>query len=259
MAYHGIEGLGFYGLGSADEVEELKAALETLRRLYPGNHFIADMMCVFGKVFSFLDDPEFVRAIEANDMIGNEKSRIWRLHTLVWVARSAAKLPGDFVECGVFLGYSAGVVAGVLDFNTVDKTFYLYDTFEGLSERYSSDGERETAPNEVFAAAGLYEAVTKRFAAFANVRVIKGVVPDVLHQACPDEVAYLHLDMNAAKAEIGALEVLFDKMVPGGFLVLDDFGHSRHRNQFTEERAWFKTRGHEALELPTGQGLLIKR
>ena len=33
MAYHGIEDLGFYGLGSAKEVEELKAAFDTLRRL----------------------------------------------------------------------------------------------------------------------------------------------------------------------------------------------------------------------------------
>ena len=258
MAFHGIKDLGFYGLGNAEEVEELKAAFDTLRRLYPGNHFIADMMCVFGKVLSFLDDPEFIRAVEANDIIGNEKSRIWRLHTLVWAARSAVNLPGDFVECGVFLGYSAGVVASALDFTNVDKAFYLYDTFEGLSERYSSDGERETAPNELFAAAGLFEAVERRFAGSANVRVIKGVVPDVLARGCPDKVAYLHLDMNAAKAEIGALEVLFDKVVPGGFIVLDDFGHSRHRNQFTEEREWFTTRGHDALELPTGQGLVVK-
>ena len=257
MAYHGIDDIGFYGLGSAGEVEELEAALATLRRLYP-NHFIADMMCTFGKVFSFLDDPEFVRAVEANEVIGNEKSRIWRLHTLAWAARSAVKLPGDFVECGVFLGLSAAVVTSVLEFERAEKTFYLYDTFEGLSERYSSAGERETAPDEIFAAAGLGEAVVKRFEGYANVRVIKGVVPDILDEACPDDVAYLHLDMNAAKAEIGALEVLFDRMVPGGFLVLDDFAHSRHRNQFTEERAWFKAHGHEVLELPTGQGLLIK-
>jgi O-methyltransferase len=94
----------------------------------------------------------------------------------------------------------------------------------------------------------------KRFEGYANLRVIKGVIPDVLDDGCPDKISFLHLDMNAAKAEIGALEVLFEKMVPGGFVVLDDFGHSRHRNQFTAERAWFKAHGHEVLELPTGQG-----
>ena len=83
MAFHGIDDLCFYGLGSAEEVDELKGAFDTLRRLYQGNHFIADMMCSFGKVLSFLDDPEFVSAVEKNDVIGNEKSRIWRLHTLV--------------------------------------------------------------------------------------------------------------------------------------------------------------------------------
>ena len=258
MAFHGIEDLGFYGLGNDGEVEELREALDTLRRLYHGNHFVADMMCSFGKVLSFLDDRDFVAAVENNDVIGNEKSRIWRLHTLVWAARSAVALPGDFVECGVFLGYSANVVTSVLNFEHVDKTFYLFDTFEGLSERYSSAGERETAPSEIFAAPGLLEAVRKRFDGYANVRVVKGVVPDVLGVECPEKISYLHLDMNAAEAEIGALEVSFERMVPGGILVLDDFGHSRHRLQFTKETAWFKAHGHEVLELPTGQGLVIK-
>jgi len=36
-------------------------------------------------------------------------------------------------------------------------------------------------------------------------------------------------------------------MVPGGFVVPDDFGHSRHRNQLIAERAWFKAHGHEFL------------
>ena len=185
-------------------------------------------------------------------------TRIWRLHTLVWAARSAVTLPGDLVECGVFLGYSASVVTSVLNFERVGKTFYLYDTFEGLSERYSSAKEREMAPSEIFAAAGLYEAVCKRFDGYANVRIIQGIVPDVLSDACPEKISYLHLDMNAADAEIGTLEVLFERVVPGGFLVLDDFGHSRHRLQFTKETAWFKAHGHEVLELPTGQGLVIK-
>ena len=115
------------------------------------------------------------------------------------------------------------------------------------------------APSEIFGAAGLYEAVCKRFDGYANVRVIKGIVPDVLSDGCPGKISYLHLDMNAADAEIGALDVLFERVVPGGFLVLDDFGHSRHGLQFTKETAWFKAHGYDVLELPTGQGLVVKR
>ena len=38
---------------------------------------------------------------------------------------------------------------------------------------------------------------------------------------------FLHLDLNVVQAEIGALEVLFEKIVPGGCIVFDDFGHIR--------------------------------
>ena len=61
------------------------------------------MMCVFGRNFGFGRDPGFLAAVGRNIAMPPDKSRIWRLHTLVWAARHALKLPGDFVECGVFL------------------------------------------------------------------------------------------------------------------------------------------------------------
>ena len=65
--------------------------------------------------------------------------------------------------------------------------------------------------------------------------------------------------MNAARAEIGALDALFERVVPGGYIVLDDLGRSRLDSLGAEESAWMKARGYEILELPTGQGLVIKR
>lgn len=84
-------------------------------------------------------------------------------------------------------------------------------------------------------------------------------MPDVLHEKSPDKVAFLHLDLSVAQAEIGALEVLSDKFVPGGFIVLDDFGHILGKEQNIAERAWMGSRDYDVLELSTCQGLVIKR
>ena len=168
--FYGIGEVGFYGLRSDEEVGELRRALGTLRRLYGSGCFVADMMCSFGKAFSFARDTGFVGAVNRHDLSGHDKIYIWRLHTLVWAARSALHLPGDFVECGVFMGYSARVIADALEFQRRDKTFYLYDTFEGLSERYSSASELEMAPSMSFATPGLFEAVCIRFDEFAFTR-----------------------------------------------------------------------------------------
>lgn len=257
--FFGIEEIGFYGLKDQDEVVELGKALETLSRLYGNGCFVADMMCSFGKSLSFGRDTEFVDAVNRHDVSGHDKIYVWRLHTLVWAARSALNLPGDFVECGVFMGYSARVIVDVLDFQRRDKSFYLYDSFEGLSEEYSSELERAIAPHVEFSHPDLHRAVEDRFSLFENVHVIKGVVPDILDESAPHEIALLHLDMNAARAEVAALETLFDRVVPGGHIVFDDFGRSNLPLLYAEETAWMKARGYDILELPTGQGLVIKR
>ena len=92
----------------------------------------------------------------------------------------------------------------------------------------------------------------------SNVVVTQGRVPDSFAQAAPDRIAFMHLDLNNADAEIGALEVLFDRMVPGAIMVLDDYGWLGYRAQKLAEDPWLERRGYRVLELPTGQGLLVK-
>ena len=90
-------------------------------------------------------------------------------------------------------------------------------------------------------------------------KLVKGIVPDTFKEACPEKIAFLHIDMNSSKSEIAALEVLFDKVTPGGMIVFDDYGWSGYMKQKIAEDAFIKERDHDILELPTGQGLLIKK
>ena len=252
----------FYGLNTSAEFERLTAALQEARDLYDGRCFADDMLVTFMRNMSFTRDVRFVRAMRNNAHNESDLSWSWRLHTLVWAASSARHLPGDFVECGVFRGYMSLVVAEILEFEKLDKTFYLYDTFEGLDVSYSAEHERRMTDVEYRAAADngyTFEAVSERFAKYPNVKVIKGVVPEVLHEEAPDEIAYLHIDLNAAEAEIGALEVLFERVTRSGLIVFDDYGHLIQRPLHDAENAWMAERGYAILELPTGQGLVVKR
>jgi O-methyltransferase len=54
------------------------------------------------------------------------------------------------------------------------------------------------------------------------------------------------------------LEFFFDRLVTGGTIIFDDYGWLAYRAQEAAEDAWLAERGFSALELPTGQGLLIK-
>ena len=70
---------------------------------------------------------------------------------------------------------------------------------------------------------------------------------------------FLHLDLNAGEAEIKALDTLFDRVNEGGIILLDDYGRLEHNQLFSNHNDWFANKGYRILELPTGQGMVIKR
>ncbi|MHB1446809.1 MAG: TylF/MycF/NovP-related O-methyltransferase, partial [Acidimicrobiales bacterium] len=77
-------------------------------------------------------------------------------------------------------------------------------------------------------------------------------------ECAPDQIAFLHLDMNSPAPEIGALEVLFPRISSGAAIVLDDYGWKMHRRQREAHDSFAAHHGYRILELPTGQGLAIK-
>ena len=100
----------------------------------------------------------------------------------------------------------------------------------------------------------------ERFAAYPQVRLVRGLIPVSFAQGIPQSVAYLHIDLNNAEGEIAALEHLFDRVVSGGIVVLDDYEWGDfYRRQKQAEDPWFEQRGYRVFPLPTGQGLVLKR
>ena len=232
--------------------------------------FWGDRLLTLDKSAGFLEDPKFIRAFEEvrgshqYDQYEGKDTIAWRLHTLCWAAQNAVKLDGDFVECGVFKGDMSWVLVQVVGIENI-RRFHLYDSFAGFSPDWSSDDdfpERQgfiEFANQFYQKEGLYEYVAGRFAPYANVKVIKGFLPDALSVTCPDRISFLHLDLNSPRAEVAVLEKLWDRIPPGGILVLDDYGWKLFRKQKDAEDAFMRARGYEILELPTGQGLVVKR
>jgi O-methyltransferase len=181
----------------------------------------------------------------------------WNLQTVLWAAQQARELPGDYVELGVYKGHTTKFLADYLDFESWPKRWWLFDTFEGIPADQLDPG-REGLTVAAYGAAFSFEEVRDRFAGTANITVVQGRVPEVFAQTCPDAISFLHIDLNNATAEVGALDALYDRLVPGGVIVFDDFGWSSSHAQAQAELAWFRARGLAIFPLPTGQGLFVK-
>ncbi len=181
----------------------------------------------------------------------------WRVHVVLWAASIAKNLEGDFVECGVNRGGLSRSIIHYIDFAKTNKKFYLLDTFCGLPEKYILPEEKEIG-RKPGGFEECYESVKQTFREFPNVKIIRGAVPDTLPLVKTEKIAYLSLDMNSAIPEIAAAEYFWDKLVHGGLIVMDDYNYSGYLPQKKAFDEFARKKKVMILQLPTGQGIIIK-
>ena len=64
--------------------------------------------------------------------------------------------------------------------------------------------------------------------------------------------------MNMVFPEISAANYFWDKIVPGGLILLDDYGFHAHLEQKKAFDEFAITKNVEIISLPTGQALIFK-
>ena len=212
----------------------------------------------------FINQPRFQEAYQYG--LINARSGIaiqWRVHVALWVAAQCAKLEGDFIECGVHTGILSGSIMTWLDFGKMEnQTYYLLDTFEGIPVEQISDKERSlgiAGMNRKYEHGEKTYLDTKaKFSKWDNCKIIRGRVPETLQHVKSEKFSYISIDMNVVAAEIAAAEFLWPKLVPGGMMLLDDYGWESHIQQKIAFDEFAERHGIEVLSLPTGQAILMK-
>ncbi|HWP00062.1 MAG TPA: class I SAM-dependent methyltransferase [Methylococcus sp.] len=231
------------------------AALRTLAAILEANRVgsgavLADDMLVWFRNAGFLEDPVFIEAMGPLHRDETLRARIWRVYTLCWAARSCLGLDGDYLDIGCYDGKTVAVITRYCQFNKYqEKTYWLYDMFENPPEE----------SRKVHHGPGLFEHVSQMFEPLGNVRVIKGTVPESFQLGLPKRIAFAQIDLNAAEPELACLGAIYDRLLPGGMIVFDDFGFRRYRESRDQISRFLVSRGQIIWESPTGQGLFIKR
>ncbi len=164
-------------------------------------------------------------------------------------------IEGDFVECGVWKGGSCMAMAKqLLENNSKSRKIWLFDTFEGMTEPDEIDVETETGIKgkdlfnnsrkntdkyNMWAYAPLNEVqnnMKKTGYPHDKFQYIIGKVEDTLKQkAIPDRISLLRLDTDWYESTKTELEVLFPRLVQGGILIIDDYGHFEGARKAVDE------------------------
>lgn len=208
----------------------------------------------------FLEEPGFKKAYALAQATSPWKGfeMQWRTYIVCCLAEIASKLPGDFVECGVNTGAYSRALIDYIDFNKTGKTFYLFDTYEGLVPSQITDEEKKAGVGDYLSTyTNVYDQVLNTFAAF-NTKIIKGMVPDTLPLCKSEKVCYLSIDMNVVAPEIAAAHFFWDKLVSGAVMILDDYGFPAHIAQKKAFDAFAKEKNVPLIYIPTGQAIIFK-
>lgn len=213
--------------------------------------FCSDNLITWNRNLSFLRDDFFVDILRDEKNTLAEKSILWRTYILLHFAELASSVEGDYLELGCHTGYTAAKVVQKISFGALAKKYYLYDLFRWTE----GDGHSHLAGHDN---PRMFEDVQQRFAEFDFVQIIKGSVPESFAEGFPDKIAFAHVDMNHPDPEAGAMEAVLPRLSKGGAVVLDDYGWWGYSAQKMALDPIIRKHGLAVLELPTGQGLILK-
>jgi hypothetical protein len=194
------------------------------------------------------EDTQLLEAVKPNTMTSVE--RLWStLISVRYVCRN--RIAGDFVECGVWRGGKSALAAHIFQKESDLRDVWLFDTFAGMTAPTSVDvnlfGKSST---ETFEKSQKGDVNTWAYASLEDVRntmretgypeeklhFVKGPVERTLReQPLPERIAILRLDTDWYESTKAELEILYPRLVSGGVLMIDDYGHYAGARQAVDE------------------------
>lgn len=158
------------------------------------------------------------------------------LFNLYTVARYIAenKIEGDFVECGVLVGGSIMMVEHVLkryDTSSSRRVFAL-DTFRGFVRRDQDldisirDGRAVCHPSSTLLDYSDAAITNMKSVGYERLVVLQGDVLETIPTLDVQKIALLRLDTDTYDTTKFELETLYDRVVPGGVIIVDDYGYT---------------------------------
>lgn len=136
-----------------------------------------------------------------------------------------ARIPGDLVEFGCYIGTTSVFIRRLLDARRENRSFHVYDSFEGLPEKSRED----ESPAGVGFKAGALSVSKKQFIrefqkANLSLPVIhKGWFGDMTAQDVPERLAFAFLDGDFYESIRDSLKLVLPRMSKGGIIIFDDY------------------------------------
>jgi len=191
----------------------------------------------------------------------NADEVMWRHWIVTFSARYALNFSNsvnyNFVECGVGDGMSAFFALNEMkkNINFKDCKMYLYDSWSSMQKNDLTSSELSNV--------GRYHNLSmdktkNNLSEFSSKLIFHpGYIPQSFSDLTesPQEIIYLHIDLNATKPTIGALDFFYPKIVKGGIILFDDYGNTGYPDTKIQVDKFFQDKSGILMKSPTGQAI----
>ncbi len=231
-----LRGLAFLQLGEfTGAMEALKEELRWFPQNVKAQKILQVVLQNVGMPKATLDDAEFNALyphIYPYTMVG-----IHRLQTLFLHAKDICQNgpAGNFVECGVAGGGTSGLLAAVLQqHDRTGRKLFACDSYSGMPPSDENDMHAGKQAEESNWGAGTCAApessvlgLCEQLGAADRLTIVKGFFCDTLPtwKEQMGDIAFLHMDGDWYSSTRDILINLYDQLVPGAYVQIDDYGH----------------------------------
>lgn len=188
----------------------------------------------------------------------------WRHYNVFWSAKYAINATlgesKNFVECGVADGVTTYfAIRAAISEGCPESKFYLYDAWEGMKEEGLTDSELDLGLLEEYSYLDIND-TKSNLAEFKDMTVFnQGFLPDSLENSQnPTDSVWIHIDLNASKPTLAALQSFHKGLRPGGVIIFDDYAWNTHEDTRKTVDDFFASTNGTNLSLPTGQAIYFK-
>ena len=174
-----------------------------------------------------------------------------------------ADIPGDIVECGVYRGGTTALMGKHLQRRGVkNKIIHALDSFSGFrSDSVEAEIQHglETEAREAFrgTSADYLRHKLKALGLAHLVRVVPGYFEDTL-DAIPGPFSLALIDCDLDGPVEYCLNTLWNRMTPGGSLIVDDYANVGYPGARQAAERFLKGRT-DAIATPEGNFLVLRR
>lgn len=125
-------------------------------------------------------------------------------------------LPGDMVEFGCYKGDTAKLMSFLSN-----KILYVFDSFDGLPQSTENVPGEMKAPIDEF-----FDNFNASKIRMPYIR--KGWFRDLNPEHLPKKISFAHLDGDLYDSTLDSLKLIYDRLVPGAVILIDDYGHDKY-------------------------------